>query len=656
MKAQRQIGMAGRAEAGVCKFNSIRGPRGPAFNPETAFHFAKGRLRLAGNAAGLFYALLVFAVIMSAAQIALGQVTIGENTKLDANGSFTFGYEGAYGDNIESSHGLFLGGSGNLSGYYYNPNFINFTAMPFYNQSRSDSDSQSLTDSTGVNGAVNFFTGSHFPGSVNYYYDRNSSGTFGLAGQPNFTTIGNSHGFSIGWSALVPDWPTLSVSYAQGDGSGTIYGTDQETSSATKLFNVHSSYRLAGFPINAFYTHNTMNSEYPEFLTGEGNSQQDSTGQSMGVGTSHALPMQGTFYANFTRTSNTGGLHESGQLIDQNSYTDDIEDAGASFHPTQKLNFYVNENYTSNLSGYVSQSLGTNNVVPVDLGSGAHSYTFGGGAGYQLTHWLNASAVATHYDQYYFGQSYTGTFVSGSLNTSRRLFNMFSFAASVVDSSNAENQNVIGFITTVNYSHRIGGWNTSASFTYAQNAQTMLVTYTTSYYNYSANARRRLIGRWYWTAAFNGAHSGIPQAANSSNHSESYSASLSSPRLTFTGGYSQSSGFSVLGAGGLVGVAPTPGIVDSIQFTGDSYNGGISVTPISRMSIAGTYSRGISNTYGQTLSHNDTQIFNAQLQYHLRRIGLQAGWTRYTQGISSFGLPATTTSYYVGFNRWLNFF
>ncbi len=57
-----------------------------------------------------------------------------------------------------------------------------------------------------------------------------------------------------------------------------------------------------------------------------------------------------------------------------------------------------------------------------------------------------------------------------------------------------------------------------------------------------------------------------------------------------------------------------------------------------------------------TESHNNTEIFNAQMQYHLRRIGLQAGYTRFTQGISAIGAPANATSYFVGMTRWFDFF
>lgn len=613
-------------------------------------------MKVANRTIGM--AVLVLAQFV-AAQVAPSALSIGENTKLNAGGLFTFGYSGDYGDVIPSDHGLTFGLDGKLSGYYYSPNFLSFSATPYYNQSRADSTYQSLTNASGIDGTANFFTGSNFPGSVSYHYDRNSSGTFGLAGQPDFTTIGKGQGFSINWSALLPNWPTLSVGYSQGSGSGTIYGTSEETTSNNRLVNVHSNYEIAGFHLNAFFNHNSWNSKFPEFLSGQQESVEDSTAHDVGFGATHTLPFHGSFYANYDRASSDSNYF-SGAVGSSNtsSYTDDNESAGANFHPTQKLSFNVTENYTSNLSGYLAQSLGggAGPVPGVNLGSGSHSLTLGGGTSYQFTNALTGTAQATHFDQSYFGNSYTGTFVSGTLSYGKKLFDMFTFSGGVVDSDDGQGDNALGFIGNVNFFHKFKGWSTSGVFTYAQNVQTLLVTYSTSYYQYSANLHRRLPSGWQWTAAFNGAHSGLAQYQGATNHSEGYSSSLGSRTFMLTGQYNQSSGISLLGAGGLQGIAPTPGVNDFVTFAGSSYGGGFSVQPLRRMVVAGSFSRAISNTLGQMESHNNQEIYNAQLQYHLRRISLQSGYTRFSQGISAVGTPQSTTSYFVGFTRWFDFF
>lgn len=588
------------------------------------------------------------------------ELTIGQNTHLNAGGLFSFGYAGDYGNDFPSSHGFNGGIDGKLSGYYYNPNFISFSATPYYNQSRNNSSYQSVTGATGIDTNVNLFTGSRFPGSFAYHYDRNSSGLFGLTGQPNFTTIGKGQGFSINWSALLPNLPTLSVGYSQGNGSGTIYGTDEQTSSSTKLLNVRSDYSIEGFRLNAFYTHDKLDSTFPEFLAGQSENTQNSSGNNIGVGAQHALPLHGQFFANFTRTSSDSTYFTgAGQSTTSSNYTDDIENAGVSFHPTQRLTFNVNENYTSNLSGYLAQSLVTNGAPPpgISLGTGAHSTTLASSLGYQFTNALSGSVQATHYDQFYFGQNYTGTFLSGNLAYGKKLLDTFSFSGAVVDSSTGGGNNALGFIANVNAFHRIQGWQVSGNFSYAQNVQTLLVTYSTSYYNYSANVRRRLPGGWSWIAAFNGTHSGLAQYQGSSSRSEGYSTSLGMRTFTITGNYTQSNGVSLLGSSGLVPITITPGVNDFVNFTGSSWGGGVSVTPIRRLVLAGSFSRSISNTDSAAMfSHNNAEIFNAQLQYHVRRIGLQAGFTQFTQGISIVGTPATSSSYFVGFTRWFDFF
>jgi hypothetical protein len=363
----------------------------------------------------------------------------------------------------------------------------------------------------------------------------------------------------------------------------------------------------------------------------------------------------------YTRASADNGFSandgQGNNTSDLSNYTDSTETASASFHPTQKFSFNLTQNYTDNLNGYLLQNLGGGvGAGGEDLGSGSHSSTMGGAATYAFTNFMSASAQATYYDQYYFGQSYTGEYLAGTLNYGKRLFDMFTFSGSIIDSSNGQGQNAVGFMGNVNFYHRLGHWTTSGQFSYAQNVQTLLITYTTSYYSYRANVGRRLPGGIQWISAFTGNHSGLNQQQGTTSHSESYSSSLSMRRLSVNSFYSHSAGLSLLGAGGIIQPEPTPGITDFILFTGSSYGGGLTLSPMRRMSISGTFSRAISDTIASTTSHNNTEVFNAQMQYHLRRIGLQAGYTRFTQGISAIGEPVNTTSYFVGMTRWFDFF
>ncbi len=254
-----------------------------------------GTLKKLGHKFG-WLALLLLAPMVSA------QVQVGENTHMNGGGLISVGYAGDYGNEITSSHGINFGASGAMNGYYYNPNFLNFNITPYYNQSRADSDYQSLSDASGVAATANFFTGSRFPGSVSYRYDYNSTGTLGLQGVPNFTTQGNGQGYNINWSALFPGWPTLSAGYQHGSGNGTLYGTNQETSNDLNILNVRSSYNWDGFLMNAFYDHSKSHSFLPEFLTGGGvaDNLSHSSGQDIGMSVSRGVPLwEGSMFANY---------------------------------------------------------------------------------------------------------------------------------------------------------------------------------------------------------------------------------------------------------------------------------------------------------------------------------------------------------------------
>jgi hypothetical protein len=609
-------------------------------------------------------------VLLFIAQGARAQVQLGDDLRMNAGALLTAGYTGSYGDQIPSTHGLDLGAAGQVTGSYYNPNFLNFTIAPYYDQSRANSNFQSLTDSSGVSATANFFSGSRFPGYVSYQYAHNTTGTFGLSGSPNFTTVGDGQGFGIGWSALIPDWPTFSVSYSQGSGTGTLYGTNEESSSLTRTLNVRSSYKLAGWQLNAFYTHLNLDSKYPLFLgEQQGKDFADYGGNSYGINGYHALPWNGTIALTYNYSTYGGN---SGATFNENAsnsnfttntdFATNNETANATFHPTQKLTLFANQTYIDNLNGFFYQSLVNNGSgVPLEpVNSQSNSTTVSGGANYSFSNHLFAQAQATYYDQMYFGQSYQGSYISGTLGYGKRILDMFTVSATVLESSNQFANNSLGFIGNLNFFRRFGLWETSGAFSYAQNVQTLLVTYTTSYYNYGANLHRRFGRGLQWTGSMNGNHSGFTNQPGTVNHSEGFSSSLALRRIALTGNYVQSAGNSILTSTGIQPISPTPGLppVGIIVYNGKSYGGGITMTPISRLSISGTYSHAVSDTLSSsTFSNNRTDIFYGQFQYRLRKISLLGGFTKFSQGISAAGTPpGNQYSYFIGVARWINFF
>jgi hypothetical protein len=608
--------------------------------------------------------LFIFMALAGFGQVARAQVQVGDDVRMNLSGTLTAGYSGSYGDQIQSNHSLNYGGDALLRGTYYDPNFLNFTINPYYNQSKADSNFQSLTDSSGVIANANFFTGSRFPGYASYNYSRNSTGTFGLTGGPNFTTVGTGYGFGVGWSVLLPDWPTFSISYSQGSGAGTLFGTKEESSSATRTLNLRSTYHAAGWRMNALCTHLSIDSNFPTFLSGEaGDNFSNSTGNSYGINGIHNLPWHGSIALSFNHSGYSSDFGSTAQQSNGTTdYTTNTETANVNFHPTLKLGLFVSQSYTDNLDGFLYQGIINSGAgVPlVQIDSHSNSSTISTGASYNFTRNLFGQAQITYYDQHYFGQSYSGSYLTGTVGYGKRILNTFTVSATVVESSNKFASNSLGLIGNLNGFRRFGRWELSGGLSYAQNVQTQLVTYTTSYYNYNLNLHRRLGRGTQWTGAFNGNHSGFSQIAGNVTSSEGFSTSLAMRRLTFNANYVQSTGQSVLTSTGIQPLPPTPGFPPEgiIVYNGKSYGAGIALTPIPRLTISGNYSHAMSDTLSSTaLSNNHTDIFYSQMQYRLRKISVLAGYTKFKQGITAAGTPpGSQYSFFVGVTRWFNFF
>ena len=120
-------------------------------------------------ASGILGLLLVLTISPASAQL-----QIGDDIKIKAGALFTAGYQGVYGDGaqIQSNHGLDFGLNGNISGSYYNPNFLSFNIVPYVNQSQVNSDFQSITGSQRrERNRKSSFNRQPLPGSITYRED-----------------------------------------------------------------------------------------------------------------------------------------------------------------------------------------------------------------------------------------------------------------------------------------------------------------------------------------------------------------------------------------------------------------------------------------------------------------------------------------------------
>jgi hypothetical protein len=229
------------------------------------------------------------------------------------------------------------------------------------------------------------------------------------------------------------------------------------------------------------------------------------------------------------------------------------------------------------------------------------------------------------------------------------------------NSSDQNGQDTVGISASENYSNRILGWRLTESFSYAQNVQTLLVTYMNSYYNYSGNISRNW-GLFNISAGAGGGRTALSDQPGTSNSSQSYNAGIGyGASITATGSYSKADGQALATGAGLVGVPVPPPVLPSdlvSLFGGKSYSFGVSSTPVKKLILAATYAKSTSNTMSSTISSsNQNGQYNALIQYQVRKLNFISGYARLEQGFSSTGSkPEVISSYYMGISRWFNFF
>jgi len=587
------------------------------------------------------------------------QVRVGEVSST-LSGVIAPGYTADFGNMTGSDHNWTIGGVANYSGYFHNPNFLSFDASLYLNQSRANSDYQSISSTSGVNLSATIFGGSHFPGSVSYSKAYNSEGSYAVPGLANYVTHGNNDTFGINWSENLPKAPSFSAGFQQGSSQYSVYGTNDQGTNSFHSLNLHSGYTLAGFNLSGFYSTGGDKALIPEVVSGSESAVEHSDSSGLGFNVSHGLPLHGATSATVTRSSWT-----SEYLGSSSTGTVDLLNALATIHPVAKVSLSASASYSDNLAGQLIQSVVVAGGVAPTLNSNdrSNSLDLMGISSVNLAKNLQASAYIERRSQNYLGSVYGVTSFGGSGTYSRTLLNG-TFNASVNATDNRSDQtgsDALGFSTNENYSNEIAGWKVLGSFSYAQNVQTLLVTYLNSYFTYTGNVRRHW-GRLNVGLGAGASRTALSSEPDTANSSQNYSGSVSySPWITASGNYSKASGQALATGSGLVPVPIPPPILSSSQvslYGGDSYSFSLSSSPKKGLSISGSFAKSNSNTTNSGIQslNNNTEL-NALVQYQVRKLWMNGGYSRLEQGFSQSGTtPEVLSSFYIGVSRWFNFF
>ncbi len=609
--------------------------------------------------------MLAFGVMLATVMLAtrgFAQVEIGSNTSVTMSGDLGFGYNGEYGNQIGSSHGLELNGDGVMQGYYYSPKFLNFFVDPVYNRSQANSGQGSLTDATSINAGANLFSGSHFPGSISFGQSFNSSGNYGFGTTPGFTTSGDSRSFGIGWAELIPGWVPLSAQYTQNASTSSIFGTDQEDHSGSKNLNLFSNYKLRGWYLGARFLDTWTHEELPSAITGSDSITGDTNDKEFSFNANHKLSLwRGSFGASYGWSDFSGD--NNGSTV---SGGNQVLSATAGFAPTDRFTTQFQFMYDSSLSGAVEQQLiGLGGIAPdVNLGNHSYSISMSNSDNLVLTKSLSVGFNVGHIQQEVFGESVSATHFSAIANYRflKPLWGTVVIYAGVNDQATDAGNLGAGLVAGVNFNKQWSNFLLSGSFGYSQDTQTVLATEVTSSYSYLANAQRRLTRRLRWMATFNGFHTGLGELTGSDAHSESYGTQLIYKMYNLGGTYSHTSGTALVTASGLVvppgTIAPVLTGNAFLLDTGSSYSVSFTANPIRRLQFATSYTKTMNDSTAASLATNsNSKVFTVFTNYQFRKMVFTAGYTNLNQFVSTAGMPAANYSnFYVGIQRWFKAF
>jgi hypothetical protein len=544
-----------------------------------------------------------------------------------------------------------------LSGSYYSPNFLSFTVRPFYNRNQDNGSFTSILNDSGVDASANLFGGSHFPGSVSFSKAFVNGSQYGIPGSVGLTSDSSNQTFSVSWSELLPNLPSVTATFSDNSSASTIQGEGGTTDTSSRSLNVMSHYRVDGFGLIGFVNHQNFHVALPTFLS-PSNAESDSSGTSYGISANHALPLHGTFTADYSRTDYSS---EAGTY--RNSGTTDTADFVAAFNPTQRFSINGQVRYTGNLFGALQQSLLPSGTPPLPIKEqGSHGISLNTFGTYNLGHGFILIGYVNRQMQSFAGTEFNSTRVGGTLTYSyaRPLFGMLYFSFGMVNNATNGGSGNLGFVGNVSLKRQIGAWQVDTDFSYAQNVQTIIVYYTSSNYGYGGMVRRRFGVNTTWSASYRGIQTGLTQLHGYSNRSDTFMSNLTRGRYGLYGSYAKSHGTALLSSAGVLTPTALAPVVapDQALYNGTVYGAGGSLIPLRRMTVNVNWYRTRSDTQTATIfSANNSERYYGQIQYNLRKLSFRAGYWRVYQGISADGRPPTTVNtYYFSIARWFNIF
>jgi len=601
------------------------------------------------------------------------------------SGDAQVGYSANWGDNQINSHSLDFGFNALLNGDYYSPKFLTFSVNPYYNQSRQNSNFNSVYGASGVIAGASMFSDTWHPVNFTFSKDWNNEHQFNVPGSlAPYYANGSDQSFGVGGGLSLPNLPSFNANYAQGHSNFNVLGVSNPGFNQWHAYGFGSSYTLWGIGLGANYgkIHSVQNLG---IINNDGSQQTDVTDSSIFTVTANrhlwdSVQVSGSYSHNNLETDYSS-QPSNGAF---NTYS-----ANISSRPLRAMSLDGFVNYTDNLYNYLLQNFvpggpatatsgGANNLAAtnsspatgqqqnpapqvdfVPASTSSNYLAYGVRTFYQFSTSWNATGGVDHRVQNYVGVSSQSTDMWGGTSYNHPLLGGHYGVNASVSTAFLEGQSpTLGFGLGGNYSHKVKAWDTSIGVQYSHSEATSILTYTSTGYGFNLAASRKLFSDWRFAANALVGKNYINGLSNSDTTIENFGASLSSNHLSFAGSYSKSSGNSLLTSNGLTPLPPGIPSLYNVLYNGDSYSLAVGYRPNWHWNTTASYAH---SQYGTTnlttLSNTKTSQFNAQTEYDFRQLRFIAGYSRLTQGVGlTFNQPQNVNAIFVGISRHFDVF
>jgi hypothetical protein len=595
-------------------------------------------------------------LLMTLPVTSVAQLTSIPEVPISGDGQVNFGYVGGTGSDILNStatSSVFVGGSGNFTGYYEDPRILKFNITPnmTWNQYGGSLATATGENNEGVLSNFSFFTGGAMRANFQQSFYRTSTATV-IGGEMPVTAgaIGHNTNYAVGWGLQKIGLPNLGLNYSWGSSDSSITGVQ-----GPNMTGVHNdltanvNYMLAKFQLTGMYFDGSSHQQTPDLLN-LGIPEKSSSRQSGVIGELRRNLAKNTSFDARVEHNDNGynffGAPENTKF--------DTGSAYFTSSPMQRMSVSMSASYSSDATAEaLAQALSptqptsggglSQNVLAVGRTlaySGGTSYELGRGFYLQGTGTDQTSdlpgqeqvlteqgSVGLYYTHSLWKGTFSGSYAPGILDVRLQI-------PPYEVSSRALTQ-----VSTLAYSRRVGRWANQGTVSYVHSGIGATAFLPIVAESFVGNLRTATTFRRHWRTSLWASVSKNMIPGSNGTLGEIFSAQLSNHSWSASVQEEINNGYSLVSALGVSSINPVEGAAGVLPQTFYTNSNGLSLTGtynLRRLSVSSVFTRvGVDLSTRPTPTDLGNKNWDTRMVYRFRKINIQAGYRFWSQNASN---------------------